>query len=114
MCKENLGFLPGHENPDAIENAYQEWKAWIEQGQRNNEGLLIFVLESPQRQIIETIRALNQRKSSLCHKPRFGCVDVRSGTFYGPPRGWLDEYLLDFGVDTFWNEIMKSVGSIIT
>ena len=111
--EKNLGFVPGCEDEGFIEDAYREWKAWIDKGPRNNEGLLVFLLEAPHREIIDIIRELNQRKTKLYHKPRFGCLDVRSGTFYGPPRGFMDQYLMGFGVDSFWNEIMKGTGYLI-
>jgi hypothetical protein len=114
MEEKNLGLVPASEDHQFIESAYQEWKAWIDQGARNNEGLLVFLLEAPHRDTIDLIQELNQRKTSLYHKPRFGCLDVRSRTFYGPPRGLMDQYALTFGVDTFWNEIMKGVGYLVT
>ena len=83
----------------------------IGQGSRYNEGLLVFLLDAPQRETIEGIRALNQRKTGWTHKPRFGCLDVRSGTFYGPPRSFLN-HPTTF-VDTFWNETMKGVGYLV-
>lgn len=111
--EKNIGFLPAQEDDRFINDAYQEWKAWIEKGPRNNEGLLVYLFDSPHRGTIDAIRALNQLKTGWYHKPRFGCLDVRSGTFYGPPAGLLDQYLQSFGGDTFWNEIMKGVGYLV-
>ncbi|MBN1805108.1 MAG: hypothetical protein JW837_07645 [Sedimentisphaerales bacterium] len=111
--EKNLGFVPATEDQEFVEQTYSQWKAWIDKGPRNNEGLLVFLLDSPHREIIDLIRELNKRKTGFYHKPRFGCLDVRSGTFYGPPRGFMDQYLMGFGVDSFWNEIMKGIGYLI-
>ncbi len=108
--EKNIGFVPWCEDAGSIEYAYQEWKAWIDRGPRNNEGLLVFVLVAPGRRTIDMIRELNERKAGFYHKPRFGSLDIHSMTFYGPPPGLLDDYLKGFGVDSFWNEIMKGMG----
>jgi len=111
--EKNIGLLPGSDDEAFIEETYLQWKFWIDQGPRNNTGLLVFVLESPSRDTIEHIREFNGRKHSWYHLPQYGCLDVHSGIFYGPPRGAMDRYLLSFGGDSFWNMIMKGLGCIV-
>lgn len=112
--EKNLGLLPATENPSWLEGAYQQWHAWIHQGPRNNEGLLVYVLESPTRTTIDRIRGFNdRRRTSWYHTVRTGCLDIRSETFFGPPESSLDQYAATFGVDSFWRRTMEGVGLLV-
>jgi len=111
--EKNLGLVPAHEISRWIEECYAQWKSWLDRGPRNNEELLVFVLESPHRQTLDFVQSLNSISHSVYHVPRFGVWDVHSGTLYGPPRGIFDTYLLGFGQERFWNSLMKGVGCML-
>lgn len=111
--EKNLGLLPAQPDPAWLQRTADEWKAWLERGPRNNEGLLVYLFDAPERATLDLLRALNQQRHSMYHVPRYAALDVRSGTFHGPPRSQLDTYLLGFGQDSFWNRIMDGVGLLV-